>query len=558
MSEAADERIRAGNTFEIFVGERLVRLGVDVAVVPIGRRREDDLDGWASDRKIRLEATLAAMESGARTIWNPRLPADPGAHRSGEPDVLLRASGETRSAYFPIDVKAHFALAPEVRALGGSLTDLVSIDGPALPLLPSTNSSHREDLLQLAHYWRMLESIGSAPSGGPRGAIIGWSGRVDGDPIVGWFDLTATMELYESAFETAVAVVGRAVQIAAGADLDPLGAPWYKAACHECGWRGVCGPELLEVGHVSLVRPDRRIREELEELGVVTIDDLAVVELTRTRPDGRTVGESAPWREAIARARMARAGDPPPFSLLPEVGGDLWRRPRLWRKPDAPEQWHLTRRDVELDVDMESTVGGVYLWGVLLSYGPGDDPLVGFPAGYRGFGDRFPPPGDATTASVFVEFLEFIEALRDASERAGRSFGAYCYAGRSAEEPAMRRCAAATLALGGPDLSQRIETLVASTDWIDLLDELRDRVVGLNGLGLKNVARATGFEWRSADAGGEASMRWYESACHDTDPDVRAASRRKILEYNEDDVEATRHVRKWFSAQTATEIDPVP
>jgi len=551
------QRIEAGNVFELLVGEQLLGLGLDVAFVPSGRSRDTDPAGWAADRADRLGRTLDAMASGVTVIWNPRLPPDLGARRSGEPDLLLLASADGQATYVPVDVKAHHALVPSARTSGGSLRDLAA-GGSAIELVGASESLHREDLLQLAHYWRMLEFAGRAPVGDPHGAIIGWSGQVDAPPLVGWFDLSSTMDEYDVAFDHARTVVTRAVAIAAGAELPVLGQPWYESGCHDCGWRAVCGPRLVEVGHVSLVKPPRRLRVEIVALEIETIDALAELDLGTMRPDGTVVGENVMWREAIGRARMARAGDPPPFSLLPEVGGSADQVPRLWRRDDAPATWPLSRRDVELDVDMESVPSGAYLWGTLLSYAPGLNPEPGFPPGYRAFGGSFPTPGDHTTSAAFLEFFEFIAALRSACERSGRTFGAYCYAGPAAEEPAMRRSAALLLALGGPDVGDQVEAMVGSTDWIDLLEEIRARVRSLNGLGLKIVARATGFRWRSGDAGGEASMRWYERATTDPDPAVRAAYRSKILEYNEDDVAATRHLRRWFDAHGREQLSQVP
>jgi predicted RecB family nuclease len=219
----------------------------------------------------------------------------------------------------------------------------------------------------------------------------------------------------------------------------------------------------------------------------------------------------------------------------------------------------LSRRDVELDVDMESAPSGAYLWGTLLTYPGGTALIDGFAPGYRGFGERFDAPGDGTTASVFLEFLGFIESLRAACDREGLTFGAYCYAGPSAEEPAVRRCAAIVEARDGVSgVADRVEQLLSAPCWIDLLDEVRARVQSLNGLGLKVIARATGFAWRTEDAGGEASIRWYGRATEDVDPVVRAVYRNRILEYNEDDVAATRHLREWFDLHGAEEIPPLP
>jgi predicted RecB family nuclease len=53
-------------------------------------------------------------------------------------------------------------------------------------------------------------------------------------------------------------------------------------------------------------------------------------------------------------------------------------------------------------------------------------------------------------------------------------------------------------------------------------------------------------------------MRWYERATSDPDRARREYFRTKILEYNEDDVRATRHLRWWFSEHDREAIGTVP
>ncbi|MBM4570288.1 recombinase RecB, partial [Rhodococcus hoagii] len=62
-----------------------------------------------------------------------------------------------------------------------------------------------------------------------------------------------------------------------------------------------------------------------------------------------------------------------------------------------------------------------------------------------------------------------------------------------------------------------------------------------------------GFHWRDAEANGEASMSWYREAVgYDGDPDL--TQRQRLLEYNEDDVIATKVLREWMSERAAAEI----
>ena len=70
---------------------------------------------------------------------------------------------------------------------------------------------------------------------------------------------------------------------------------------------------------------------------------------------------------------------------------------------------------------------------------------------------------------------------------------------------------------------------------------------GASGLGLKVVANAgPGFTWRDESPGGLNSQTWFAEAVQGETPDEREAARTRVLEYNEDDVRATWHVRHWL------------
>ena len=82
---------------------------------------------------------------------------------------------------------------------------------------------------------------------------------------------------------------------------------------------------------------------------------------------------------------------------------------------------------------------------------------------------------------------------------------------------------------------------------MDLFTTIRTHFFGVNGIGLKVVATAgAGFSWRDPDPGGLNSQTWWDLAVHDPDPELRKASRVRVLEYNEDDVRATLAVRHWL------------
>ncbi|MFZ1911741.1 MAG: ribonuclease H-like domain-containing protein, partial [Propionicimonas sp.] len=70
---------------------------------------------------------------------------------------------------------------------------------------------------------------------------------------------------------------------------------------------------------------------------------------------------------------------------------------------------------------------------------------------------------------------------------------------------------------------------------------------GTNGLGLKVVAtHGAGFAWRDEDPGGLNSMHWFADAVGGATAELREQARTRVLEYNEDDVQATWQLRRWL------------
>ena len=132
------------------------------------------------DRRAEREAaTASAIASDAQLIIGGRLPADLAGRRVGEPDLLVAAAG---SGYRAVDIKHHRSSrsppgwpVPGPGALCSALDTLVlEAAAPDPACLPRR---HRGDLLQLAHYQRMLEAAGLAAADGRHGGIIGVDGR---------------------------------------------------------------------------------------------------------------------------------------------------------------------------------------------------------------------------------------------------------------------------------------------------------------------------------------------------------------------------------------------
>ncbi len=195
----------------------------------------------------------------------------------------------------------------------------------------------------------------------------------------------------------------------------------------------------------------------------------------------------------------------------------------------------VPRGDIEVDVDMEGVEDGTYLWGVLLTERDG---------GGAGSVAYLPFVSWDTSAAAgeldaFARFWEWWRDQRNAAARSGRTVRAYCY-NKGAEGTHMRRLGA-LLGLG-----DEVEEFLASDDLIDLLEVVRRQLITGTRMGLKTMAKLAGFAWRGEEGGGALAMVRYAEAVGDPDAEVRAAARRWILEYNEDDVRATAALREWL------------
>ena len=81
---------------------------------------------------------------------------------------------------------------------------------------------------------------------------------------------------------------------------------------------------------------------------------------------------------------------------------------------------------------------------------------------------------------------------------------------------------------------------------VDLLYVMRPAIVfPLAFYSLKDIASYIGFSWRAHDASGANSVLWFEEWLKTKDP----ALKKKILDYNEDDVIATWKVERWLREQ---------
>jgi predicted RecB family nuclease len=192
----------------------------------------------------------------------------------------------------------------------------------------------------------------------------------------------------------------------------------------------------------------------------------------------------------------------------------------------------IPRADVEIDLDIESSADGrIYLWGFLVQHA-GDGDTV-----YHEF-SRFDDLDDRDEAALAVEAFTWLRGVVDATP----SVAVFHYSGYEVAR-------IIELARRAQDELLDWAAAYAEEHFVDLLEIVKSHYFGVSGLGLKLMARHVGFRWRDDDPGGLNSQLWFAEAVHGESAAIRARARRRVLEYNEDDVTATSQVRAWLRAQ---------
>ncbi|MGD7704658.1 TM0106 family RecB-like putative nuclease [Microlunatus sp. Y2014] len=495
------------------------------------------------DRAEAARRLRAATAAGVVGVVGGSLPIDTAGHRVGRVDLLLRGPDrpDGSAGYLPVEIKRHRVLERRRAKTDSPAAWLAPFHSPTAAVETLDRrfryGSREGDLVQLAHYWRMLEAAGLAAGGEPwvgvigndpePGGVITWV-RLDA-PVARTFSRTAAtgwvrrsiLERYDHEFAFRLDVAEVAAHQGEADARPPLVEPIRVDECARCPWWEYCR-SAMDADDLSL-RLDKGpldVREisVLRRRGIGTVTELAAADLAELLPD--YLAEVTHRDNAESRIRTAHRR-----AVMLAEGTTLARITQgAIAVPTAP---------VEIDFDLEASADQhVYLWGFLVNDGDSSS--------YVPFAE-FSDLDDAGEVALAVRALTWLRTQVVDHGATVHHYSGYevtqllKLAERSPEHEVLQWACEAT-----------------GHDFVDLYEVVRQHWFGVNGLGLKQVAaQGAGFAWRDEDPGGLNSQTWFHEAVHGEDEATRLEARDRVLAYNEDDVTATREVRRWLRSQSA-------
>ena len=533
----------------------------------------------ARDRMYR--ATVAAMGRGVRLVIGARLVDD---KRAGEPDALIREQPDGSRAkdwtYQGLDIKEHKEFEGTRKAREWMVSALSAPGLEHAEPTEATGTPQLVDSLQLAMYFRLLESHGRA--GSPVGGIIGRSLTVvwrDLTEELYWTNSASALTAWDQTYDDFRAAQRHEEARLAGRSSDaPRSQPEWKAECKECPWRQVCREQLEEAGDITLL-PDVTPRRAAvhRELGVSTVSELASLH----RPTAALVDAGVDVAAALEAAAQSN-GTVAVSALVPARQADLLAAHGLGTSDQlaaldertarysGTKVWHLgqvidqarvhkaqrvhrargvshveiPRAAIELDVDIEDDSGGICY-------------LIGVRETVRTRGEvrtRYVPfvtweNTPEAEAKVFAEFWAYVMTMQEKA-RTGRHGTMRAYFYTEHESRYFRHLARSHAGVEGVPSVDDVEAFLTSDSWFDMQPVIGKQLMWpVEDRSLKSLAKYVKFFWRDETPGGANSVAWYREAveCAGSDPVRSEELRQRLLDYNEDDVDATWHLREWVS-----------
>lgn len=341
-----------------------------------------------------------------------------------------------------------------------------------------------EHRFQLAFYALLLERIQGVR---PRYASI-----ITGDRV----EVRVDVDEYLDAFHLTLAGIEKVL-----AGEKP--APFLSSACKESPWFGSCVAEALACNDLSLLHKIRRNEyEKLRATGIRTVKHLVDA-------DPRVLQRQV---SGVSLARLER---------LQRQAFAIWEDTHvLTGTPDLPAAETEVYYDVESDPLAKPALH--YLHGALVVR-KGKRPR----ATYHGFLVRNPKQ----EGRAWKRFCAFVAALPE--DAAIYHYGRY-------EHEVIR------------ELSERHGAPRAALERLGVMIDLQRVtqqcvIFPVTFYTLKDIAKYLGFRWRHKQASGLNSIQWYAEWRRGARSAKGKRMLKDILEYNEDDVKATRVLKEFLA-----------
>lgn len=506
--------------------------------------------------------------------------------RSGKPDVLVRdkiRGGVQR--WNPVDYKAHRVLERSGKTRTWKTSPLLA--HKSTTEINAAGPFKENDALQLAHYVEMLAFHGLDGNG--TGGIVGVDQGSDAH-VIYWIDLheqmydrnrKSAMELYAERYAEAHEVATCASRVRGGErGVEPVTRPEWKGECKTCVWREHCQERLVDMDDPTLLAGMTvKVARKLRDGGVETVAQLArldtptaaildskiegletLVSDARTMrqyansPVGAAISSSNGKIEdilvkhnvttvgALAALDLDTAKLPSGVSLVSHIDQarvvDYARRKKMTHifRARGVHSVPIPRGNVEIHTDMEED-GIIYCWGNYLAW---RNPKTGkVRTSYHAFATF--ERNDAEEARVFAEYWAFLQKWQ---QEATEKFGADTYKVfhyTQAEDRCMRHLAKKHAGVEGIPSLEDVDRFLGSDAWVDLYPLLTKGIIWpTEDHSLKSLAKYVRFMWRDTDPSGANSTLWYQKASDPTLSETeRAKWQQRLLQYNEDDVQAT-------------------
>lgn len=340
--------------------------------------------------------------------------------------------------------------------------------------------------VQLACYTEILERLGR--SAGRRAFVL----DVRSEEVVYDFGDTPSGRRLWRAYEHALA---EARSILAGRPVLPA----YSAVCKLCHWRTFCLEELVAADDLTLIAGLRRADRDAMRATIPSIAAFAAVDPEMFITGKKTVfgGIGAHRLLALhARAVLLKKPDPKPYLC-------------------APVRLRAFSLELFFDLEVDPLRDICYLHGVLERRG-GEERYVWF------FADDVTP---AAERGAFAAALAYFAERPYAGIYYYSKYEFTVYRGLQRKYPDLcTREELERLFDPGRAVDLYGDVVLKATEW-----PTKDRSI-------KTLAGFLGFSWRDPNPSGAASVEWFDRWCTHRSPDLK----QRILDYNEDDVRATR------------------